>query len=83
MLFLGTSGWVYQHWMGIFYPEELHGDQQLAFYAQHFSTVEVNYSFYRLPEKSVFETWREQSPQDFLFAVKGSRYLTHLTSSPP
>ncbi|HAZ49776.1 MAG TPA: DUF72 domain-containing protein [Cyanobacteria bacterium UBA11369] len=78
MLFLGTSGWVYKHWMGIFYPEELHGEQQLAFYAQHFSTVEVNYSFYRLPEKSVFETWREQSPQDFLFAVKGSRYLTHM-----
>ena len=78
MLFLGTSGWVYKHWMGIFYPEELHGEQQLEFYAQHFSTVEVNYSFYRLPEKSVFETWREQSPQDFLFAVKGSRYLTHM-----
>ncbi|HEY9875078.1 MAG TPA: DUF72 domain-containing protein, partial [Candidatus Obscuribacterales bacterium] len=70
MLFLGTSGWVYKHWMDLFYPPHLHGDQQLPFYAQHFSTVEINYSFYRLPEKSVFETWRSQTPEDFLFAVK-------------
>jgi uncharacterized protein YecE (DUF72 family) len=64
--------------MGIFYPERLPGDAQLPFYARHFSTVEVNYSFYRLPERSVFEQWRRQSPPDFLFAVKGSRFLTHM-----
>jgi len=75
---IGTSGWVYKHWMGIFYPPRLPGEQQLPFYAKRFSTVEVNFSFYRLPERSVFETWRDQTPADFLFAVKGSRYLTHM-----
>jgi uncharacterized protein YecE (DUF72 family) len=78
LLQIGTSGWVYKHWMNLFYPPQLQGDQQLVFYAQHFPTVEVNFSFYRLPERSVFETWRSQTPPDFLFAVKGSRYLTHM-----
>lgn len=78
MLFLGTSGWIYKHWMEIFYPLKMPGEQQLAFYAQHFSTVEVNFSFYRLPERSVFENWRSQTPKNFLFSVKGSRYLTHM-----
>lgn len=77
-LWIGTSGWVYRHWMGVFYPPRLPGNQQLSFYARHFSTVEVNFSFYRLPERSVFESWRAQTPDGFLFAVKGSRYLTHL-----
>ncbi len=75
---IGTSGWVYQHWMGLFYPPQLSSDKQLSFYAQHFPTVEVNFSFYRLPERSIFETWRSQTPEGFLFAVKGSRYLTHM-----
>ncbi len=78
MLKIGTSGWVYKHWMGIFYPNYLPSDEQLSFYTQHFSTVEVNYSFYRLPAYSVFATWREQTPEKFIFAVKGSRYLTHM-----
>jgi uncharacterized protein YecE (DUF72 family) len=78
MLLIGTSGWVYKHWMDIFYPSHLPGDEQLGFYAQHFPTVEINYSFYRLPEKSVFETWREQTPPGFIFAVKASRFLTHM-----
>ena len=77
-LWIGTSGWVYKHWMGIFYPARMPGAEQLPFYARHFDTVEVNYSFYHLPERSVFETWRGQTPRDFLFAVKGSRYLTHM-----
>ena len=77
-LWIGTSGWIYKHWNGIFYPPELPHSQHLAFYAAHFPTVEVNYSFYRLPERTVFEAWREQSPDNFLFAVKGSRYLTHM-----
>lgn len=75
---IGTSGWVYKHWMEIFYPSDLPSDQQQPFYAQHFSTVEINFSFYRLPERSVFETWRQQTPSNFIFAVKGSRYLTHM-----
>jgi uncharacterized protein YecE (DUF72 family) len=77
-VWIGTSGWVYKHWMGIFYPAKMAGSEQLSFYTERFETVEVNYSFYRLPERSVFETWREQSPEGFLFAVKGSRYLTHM-----
>jgi uncharacterized protein YecE (DUF72 family) len=75
---IGTSGWVYKHWMDIFYPPDCKSDQQLSFYAQYFATVEINFSFYRLPEGSVFENWREQTPSNFLFAVKGSRYLTHM-----
>jgi uncharacterized protein YecE (DUF72 family) len=78
---IGTSGWVYKHWMapvGDFYPRKLPGPRQLPFYAERFCTVEVNFSFYRLPERPVFETWREQTPAGFLFAVKGSRYLTHM-----
>ena len=77
-VWIGTSGWVYKHWMSIFYPPRMPGAAQLPFYAERFDTVEVNYSFYRLPERSVFETWRAQTPIDFLFAVKGSRYLTHM-----
>jgi uncharacterized protein YecE (DUF72 family) len=75
---IGTSGWVYKHWMSIFYPPRMPGDQQLPFYAGRFDTVEINYSFYHLPERSVFENWRRQTPEDFLFAVKGSRFLTHM-----
>ncbi|MBW3622577.1 MAG: DUF72 domain-containing protein [Armatimonadetes bacterium] len=78
LLEVGTSGWVYKHWMGLFYPQKMKGEQQLSFYTQHFDTVEVNYSFYHLPERSVFENWRRQTPKGFLFAVKGSRFLTHM-----
>src|SRR5947209_7496582 len=78
VLRIGTSGWVYKHWMGIFYPAKMPGEDQLPFFARHFDTVEINFSFYRLPERAVFERWREVTPPDFLFAVKGSRYLTHM-----
>src|SRR5689334_10905370 len=77
-LWIGTSGWVYPHWMGVFYPPKLPGERQLPFYAERFPTVEVNYSFYRLPGRAVFESWRRDSPEGFLFAVKASRYLTHM-----
>jgi uncharacterized protein YecE (DUF72 family) len=77
-LWIGTSGWVYKHWLGVFYPDKTPGEKLLPFYAERFPTVEVNFSYYRLPERSVFEGWREQTPPHFLFAVKGSRYLTHL-----
>jgi len=77
-IWIGTSGWVYKHWKGIFYPDKLPAAEQLPFYAEHFSTVEVNFSFYRLPERSVFEAWRAHTPAGFLFAVKGSRFLTHV-----
>lgn len=75
---IGTSGWVYQHWRGRFYPAELPASRWLSFYAQHFDTVEVNNSFYRLPKRETFERWRLETPDSFVFAVKGSRFITHM-----
>jgi uncharacterized protein YecE (DUF72 family) len=76
--FIGTSGWIYDHWRGVFYPEGLPTSEWLKFYTRRFDTVEVNYSFYRLPERAVFEKWRVETPDGFTFAVKASRYLTHM-----
>jgi uncharacterized protein YecE (DUF72 family) len=75
---IGTSGWVYRHWQGSFYPPGLDAEDQLRFFARHFDTVEVNNSFYRLPDQAVFTRWAQRTPADFLFAVKASRYLTHM-----
>ncbi len=61
-VWIGTSGWIYKHWAGIFYPPDLPPGEHLPYYASHFPIVEVNYSFYRLPERSAFETWRRQTP---------------------
>jgi uncharacterized protein YecE (DUF72 family) len=77
-LFLGTSGYVYPHWRGRFYPPGLPSREWLPFYARHFGTVELNNPFYRLPAKTAFRSWRATVPDDFVFAVKASRYLTHL-----
>lgn len=74
---VGTSGWHYDHWHGPFYPEDLPQDDRLAHYAQHLSTVEINNTFYQLPEKETVANWRETTPADFIFAVKASRYITH------
>ncbi len=78
MLWIGTSGWQYRHWRGSFYPQEVPQHGWLPYYSNRFATVELNNSFYRLPEKSSFEHWREQTPDDFVIAVKMSRFLTHL-----
>jgi len=75
---IGCSGWQYQHWRGNFYPAELRPSEWFQFYAARFDTVEINNSFYRLPEAETFERWREQAPRPFLYAVKASRYLTHM-----
>jgi uncharacterized protein YecE (DUF72 family) len=75
---IGTSGWHYKHWRGCFYPEELKTSQYLSWFIRHFQTVEINNCFYRLPTESAVESWREQTPPDFCFAVKGSRFLTHI-----
>lgn len=77
-LYVGTSGWSYNHWRGRFYPENLPHSKWLSFYASHFSSVEVNSSFYHLPKPSVFESWAEKTPDNFIFVVKVSRYLTHI-----
>jgi uncharacterized protein YecE (DUF72 family) len=76
---IGTSGYVYRHWRkGVFYPSGLPAKQELAYYAARFRTVELNNSFYRLPTREMFVRWRESTPSDFSFAVKTSRYITHI-----
>ena len=75
---VGTSGWQYRDWRGPLYPPGLRQTEWLAFYAQHFSTVEVNNAFYRLSEAGVFRRWAENTPDGFVVAVKASRYLTHI-----
>jgi uncharacterized protein YecE (DUF72 family) len=75
---IGTSGWHYQHWRGPFYPERFPASKMLAFYAQRFDTVELNNTFYKLPTEAAVCEWRDSTPPDFLFAVKGSRFLTHM-----
>jgi uncharacterized protein YecE (DUF72 family) len=79
-IWIGTSGWVYPHWNGRFYPPDMATREQLAYYARYFPTVEINRSFYRLPTREQFHAWAEQvaAYPDFLFAVKTSRYITHL-----
>jgi len=77
-LYIGTSGWSYKHWKGVFYPENLSQNKWLEYYAEHFETVEINNSFYRLPKRETFESWRSNTPPGFVFAVKASRYITHL-----
>jgi uncharacterized protein YecE (DUF72 family) len=76
---VGTSGWNYEHWSGgVFYPAGMKRPDWLRHYSRHFRSLEINYSFYRLPEKRVFQKWYEASPKDFTFAVKASRFITHM-----
>jgi uncharacterized protein YecE (DUF72 family) len=78
LLYVGTSGWQYRHWRGCVYPRDLKQDDWLEHYAERFRTVELNNSFYRLPEAETFAAWAERTPADFVIAVKMSRFLTHL-----
>jgi uncharacterized protein YecE (DUF72 family) len=75
---IGTSGWHYKHWKGPFYPERLPASKMLDYYAERFRTVELNNTFYRLPTEAAVEDWRDSTPRDFTFAVKGSRFLSHM-----
>ena len=75
---IGTSGYQYEDWRGRLYPRDLPRKQWLPFYAQHFDSVEINSTFYRLPELRVFDAWREATPAGFCFALKFSRYGSHL-----
>ncbi len=76
--YVGTSGWHYDHWRGLYYPEGLAKSKWLEFHAKQFTTVELNNSFYHLPTEKAFTTWRESVPDNFLFAVKVSRFITHI-----
>ena len=78
MIWIGTSGWQYRDWRGAFYPEELPQKEWLEYYCHRFKTVELNNSFYRLPEASTFAQWRRRTPEGFVMAVKMSRFLTHV-----
>jgi uncharacterized protein YecE (DUF72 family) len=75
---VGTSGWHYDHWRGPFYPTDLFSGEMLAYYANQLHTVEINNSFYQLPEKDTLAAWRDTAPEGFPFAVKASRYITHM-----
>jgi uncharacterized protein YecE (DUF72 family) len=75
---VGTSGWQYKHWKGRFYPNGLPTAKWLEFYAQHFDTVELNNPFYRQPERKTFERWRRSVPDEFVYAVKLNRFITHI-----
>ena len=74
---IGTSGWHYRHRQERFYPAELAPSAWLTYYAREFNCVELNNSFYRLPAETTLRAWVEQTPADFLFAVKASRLITH------
>jgi uncharacterized protein YecE (DUF72 family) len=76
--YIGTSGWSYRSWEGAFYPPRLPRAQQFAFFATQFSNVEINYTFYRLPSLKTVQVWRDQAPAGFVYAVKGSRFITHM-----
>ncbi|HEX5018362.1 MAG TPA: DUF72 domain-containing protein [Actinomycetes bacterium] len=75
---VGTSGWQYRDWRGEFYPPKLPQKQWLEYYATQFDVVEVDATFYRLPDRNVFESWRSRTPEHFRFVVKASRFLTHV-----
>lgn len=75
---IGVSGWRYGPWRGVFYPEKLRQKDELAFLAKQFPTVEINGTFYSLQRPENFQAWGDQTPAGFLFAVKGSRYITHM-----
>lgn len=76
--FVGTSGWNYDHWRGVFYPEGLNQRKWLDYYTKHFNSVELNVTFYRLVRKKTFENWYKNTPAGFYFVAKGSRFITHI-----
>ncbi len=75
---IGISGWRYAPWRGVFYPEDLPQKNELAYAAAHFSTIEINGTFYSLQRPESFRAWHDATPRDFVFSVKGPRYITHL-----
>ena len=74
---VGTSGWMYAHWRRLFYPHDLPKNRWLAYYTEHFDTVEINNSFYRNPSKEAWDGWKLAAPHNFEYAVKASRFITH------
>lgn len=77
-IWIGTSGWVYKQWAGNFYPKGWPKKNEFGYYVRHFPTVEINATFYRLPTLNMVRGWHDKAPAGFIFAVKGSRFLTHI-----
>ncbi len=77
-LYVGTSGYGYKEWKGIFYPEKISPKEMLRFYSNRFRTVEINNTFYHMPTKVVLTSWAEQVPGDFIFAIKAPQVITHM-----
>ena len=75
---IGISGWTYAPWRGVFYPEGLVQRQELSFAAGQFNSIEVNGTFYGSQKPATFERWRRETPDDFVFSIKGPRYITHV-----
>ena len=82
-LYLGTSGFAYPEWKGDFYPPEIKADAMLAYYAQHFSSVEINYTFKQTPSEKTLAEWMAQTPEDFVFSLKAHRTITHMKRLSP
>ncbi len=78
MIHIGTCGWVYQDWKGGFYPQDISSEEMLPAYAETFQTVEVNNTFYQLPDADAVRGWDARTPEGFTFAVKANRYITHM-----
>lgn len=77
-LFVGTSGYSYKEWKGNFYPEDLPAKEMLAYYSRRLPAVEINNTFYRLPQASMIENWKEQVPDSFRFSIKATQRITHI-----
>ena len=77
-IFIGTSGYGYKEWKGIFYPEKISPKEMLRFYSERLNSVEINNTFYRMPTEGVLASWAEQVPDDFVFALKAPQIITHL-----
>jgi uncharacterized protein YecE (DUF72 family) len=78
MIWIGCSGWFYQHWIGKFYPSSLEKKEWLSFYAKSFNTAEVNMTFYRFPFSAVLKSWYNKTPANFKFTFKANRLITHV-----
>src|SRR5215217_4487907 len=77
MIYVGTSGYSYKEWKGSFYPEKIPAKDMLSFYSSRFQAVELNNTFYRLPQRSMIEGWKSQVPENFRFTAKASQGITH------
>ena len=77
-IYIGTSGWDYKHWEKVFYPEDLNTKEWFNYYSKNFNSVEINNTFYNLPDKQIIKVWKNNAPENFVYAIKASRYITHM-----